>query len=342
MFRKGKAFAIIVIVFCSLPFLAGCVSIKSRTSITGGDIQSAVIKGVKYLNHNQNYNGSISLRNDNRFDVWETANVLYAMLSIGGGDKKVLARAKGFLKSAQNKNGSFNFKYGTSQSDYCLETTAVVIMAMTLTGEDVKKSMDFLSRKQNQDGSWKVGYIQRPWNTFPSVTGYALNALLDQEAFDRNSIENAVGYIYLQQKKDGSWGRTPLYYDSSFYPIFPILKALAAYGENESVVYKNAVQYIKHLQNTDGSFEEQSEQSPSLELRTALALNALLVSPDKSDLAAIYRGIVWLLKQQQPNGAWNGGYYAGKDNKKEDIFSTAMALLALHYYQKQSARGELE
>jgi len=106
-------------------------------------------------------------------------------------------------------------------------------------------------------------------------------------------------------------------------------------------VYRKAVQFIKNNQKADGSFEEAPAHSTSLELRTALALNALLASPGESDFDAIDRGIMWLLKKQRADGGWSGGYYPGKVNKKEDIFATAMASLALQRYKQKRAAAHV-
>lgn len=136
------------------------------------------------------------------------------------------------------------------------------------------------------------------------------------------------------QGRNGGWGRTPLAYDSSFYPLFPVLQALALSKQDMSDQYRKAVQFIINKQNIDGSFAKESRHDlPSRELRTALALNALLVAPVDLDRRSIDKGIDWLLKKQRADGSWNGRFYPGlKNEKKEDIFATAMALLALHNY----------
>lgn len=149
-------------------------------------IQAALKRGMEYLQNQQNIDGSITVRGESRFNVWETANCLYVLLSIGGYDKTVEQRAINFIKSVQRPDGGFYLLGPSDGSSYCLETSAVAILALAKSGDDVRRVVAFVLSKQLNDGSWSVGEYIPSLNVFPSVAGYALSALITQGVDDNH------------------------------------------------------------------------------------------------------------------------------------------------------------
>jgi len=74
------------------------------------NIEKSIHKGIEYLIKRQNRDGSISLNNDTRWKVWETAN---AILSIKSAEKDMgsfFDRAISFLSDVQMEDGSSSCK----------------------------------------------------------------------------------------------------------------------------------------------------------------------------------------------------------------------------------------
>jgi squalene cyclase len=296
-------------------------------------IESAINQGVAYLVGNQNEDGSVSLDNDETFKVWETANVLLAVHIADRTKTNFCRKATEFLLDCQRQDGSFYSARSFEKGHHCVETTSVSLLALAAANKDISRGVRFLLDKQMPDGSWEIGIPQiREDRFFPSVTGYALGTLMCLRIFNEQ-IQKGMDYILRTQKEDGSWGQSGLYYDTPFYATHLNLLALRLFGLEKSRSCQRAVAFIEKDQNGDGSWGRQRKDRPSPALKTSLALNSLLTSLDRSDCASIERGIHWLLRSQKTDGHWDGGNFVDFPGKKEDIFSTAMAVLALKRYE---------
>ena len=299
--------------------------------INNEDLDSAIYKGVNYLISKQNEDGSISFNDDIRWKVWETANTIISIDLVKIKTNSFFNKAIDFLLNVQLEDGSFSYTVTNDRDNYCTETTAICILALAAAKKDVSKNIDFILSKQNTDGSWEIGIPEiikrRCW---PSVTGFVLNTLLYLNV-SSDKISKGIDFLIKNQKEDGSWGSNWVYYDTPYYPLHTILSALSQYGLEDSKIFKKAENFIMRNQRSDGHWytETTEKPRPSKELRTSLALNSLLVSPDDSYMEHIQKGIVWLLNQQESDGHWNGGYFVNWPGKKEDVYSTAMAIRAL-------------
>lgn len=299
------------------------------------DINESIEKAVEFLKNNQNENGSISINNDKRWEVWETVNSFLAVHSIVGNHKKFLENAISFISKSRKEDGSFYYTNSSKKDDYCMEATALSIKALGISKKDVEKGIQFILNKQNSDGSWEIG-IKRiiKYRNWPSITGFVLNTLLNLE-ISSDQISKGIKFIFEKQKEDGSWGSKWIYYDTPYYPTHVILSALKLYGYEKEKIFKKVVNFIKKNQNNNGSWGKNryDKPAPSLDLRTALALNSLLTSPDKTDLPSIKRGIKWLVNTQKTDGHWDGGFFVNWPGKKEDIYTTSLAISALKKYE---------
>ncbi|MCD6557883.1 MAG: hypothetical protein J7K31_02510 [Candidatus Aenigmarchaeota archaeon] len=288
----------------------------------------------------QNKDGSISLSDNSMFKIWDTANAVVVLSLL---DKsyynETINKSVRFLNIVKRSNGSF-YMTTTAKEDYCIETTAVSLIALNLVDENISDTRNFLANKQNVKGYWEIG---TPFiivdKRFPSVTGYAVVALALTDGGSNTkhitfNITKALDFIASTQLEDGSWGSSPMYYDTPYYATYVDVWAAELYDRNE--IIEKALGFVLRTQNSDGSWGSSAKGRPSKELRTALALNTLLVSDtcEKNEKCKkrIEKGVQWLIKKQRPDGSWNGGYFVGTE-KKEDIYATTMAMLALIRYK---------
>jgi len=298
------------------------------------DIKKSINKGVKFLIKNQKEDGSLYLNNDTRWQVWETANAYIAVNSTDTKNKNFLDKSIEFLLDNQRDDGSFSHDVNFKKNHYCIETTSVCLHALSINKKDITKGINFIIEKQNSDGSWDIGTPEIiKYRRWPSVTGFALNILIDYYS-NKENITKGIEYILNSQLNDGSWGSKWIYYDTSYYTLYPILSSLKKSGHENSPNYNNAIQFIKNNQNSDGSWIENTtdKPKPSICLRTSLALCSLLITPNQNNIYKIEKGIEYLINQQENEGYWDGGYFVNWPNKKEDIYTTSMSINVLTKY----------
>jgi squalene cyclase len=300
------------------------------------NVDESISKGVDYLIRNQKEDGSVRLNNDTRWHVWGTANSILAVHTANKNERASLEKAINFLLSAQREDGSFCYTISFAEGEYCMETTSTSVMALATAKKDVSKGVRFMLSKQNPDGSWEIGIPDMLKHRFwPSITGFVIQTLLSLD-MSSNQISKGIEFLLQKQQEDGSWGSSWIYYDTPYYPLHVILPALKLYGLEKNDSYKRSVSFIKKNQNRDGSWcmETTNKPRPSKSLRTALALNSLLVSPDDSDSKSIEKGVKWLIRNQKCEGYWDGGYFVNWPGKKEDVFATSIAIRALKRYEQ--------
>ena len=309
---------------------------------TTTNISSSMNSAADWLVDQQNKDGSISLSGNSMFKIWDTANAVVALSFLNKLNyNETINKAARFLNMVKRSDGGF-YMTTTSKEEYCIETTAVAMLALYLADENISDTREFLVGKQDAQGYWKIGipFIIED-KRFPSVTGYALVALTltdeDNEHAKYNitrNITKALDFLASTQLEDGSWNSSWMYYDTPYYATYIDVWAAEIYGKAD--IIEKAIDFVLTTQNSDGSWGFAAEGRPSKELRTTLALNTLLVSgackKNEKCKKRVEKGIQWLIKKQRPDGSWNGGYFMGTE-KKEDIYATSMAMLALIRYK---------
>ena len=305
-------------------------------------IKPKLTSGVHFLLKQQNADGSIYQQNSPIFKVWETANALVAVHTVQSNSSPAKEKMLSFLLSARRQDGSFYHTISFAEQEFCIETTAVGLLALWLGGkkQETQKGASFLLHKQSPSGSWEIGTpaIKRD-RFFPSVTGYALSTLALLELSPDND-NKGIDFILDSQQSDGSWGSSPVYYGTPYYSIRANLLTLKLHNQQESTSYQKAIQYVLDNQNQDGSWGPPGSPRPSRALRTTLAINSLLIHPNKQCLPAIQAGVFWLIQEQKEAGNWDGGFFVENFHKKEDVFTTAMAILALKRYMHYMSHQE--
>ncbi|MFE3846127.1 prenyltransferase/squalene oxidase repeat-containing protein [Thermoplasmatota archaeon] len=298
------------------------------------DVEESISKGIEYLVNKQHEDGSVTLADDTTWDVWETVNAILAVHKADKNKNEFIEKAISFLLNAQRTDYSFYVSSKYKKNDYCLETSPTCVLALNIAKKKVNQNVQFILNKQKKDGSWEIGIPDMKKHRFwPSITGHVLRTLL---YLDVSSYQISKGITFLLEKQiaDGSWGSSWIYYDTPYYPIHVILQSLNQYGMKDSKNYKKSISFIKKNQKIDGSWcmDTTDKPRPSKSLRTSLALNSLLISPDESNLRLIEKGIKWLALEQESDGHWDGGFFVNWPGKKEDIYATSMAIISLKKY----------
>lgn len=326
-----------------LVLAAGCSNdpLAAKTS-------AAMTRACQWLASQQQPDGSITLRgkmlNPN---VWETANALIALLRCdAAGYRAVIDKGLGLLDANWIEAGglpeSADRRLGPYKS-HCVETTATALRAYAGAGRkaQAERLRNFLFSVQEADGGWKIGYPEARTafpdghilEVFPSVTGFALAATAVLPA-ERSKAERGLAWLQARQNGDGDWGAFPDYFWTPYYATAQIAAAFAAWGRGDDPVIARVVRFTRERQNRDGSWGNDDEpRTPSRELWTALALLTLEAASDQAPRDVIDRGIAYLLGRQAPDGRWVGGYFKSTvvldQDKKEDVYVTALAVLAL-------------
>ncbi|RLF18073.1 MAG: hypothetical protein DRN06_02400, partial [Thermoprotei archaeon] len=289
-------------------------------------VKAAIEGGVKWLEGVQRRDGSWG-----RFwEVWNTANAAFA-LAVVGVESEALEKAINFLLESQLESGGFFYEnFPASRADireradlYCIETAAVALMALyeyegRITPE-IQRGLHFLVERQRACGGWELPFLGEPevvdpkLNYFPSVTGYALRALLIGDP-PESVLERGLEFLERTQRRDGSWGRSRCYYNTEAYAIRNVVSVAAALERRalpEGLrrrarrLSERALSYALRHQNADGSWSAISIATK--ELATALYLQSLLAAGVGG--SAVFKAVDWLLKRQQKGGFWSGGYY---------------------------------
>jgi squalene cyclase len=322
------------------------------------DVDVALQSCISWFLSNKNKNGSIGLR---RWEVWDTANAVLSLLHAGT-PKANLEQSIEFILKSQREDGGFFYenlpprrKDLTAETAYCIETTSVALQSLysyfNKVTSEIKDGVNFLLDKQTKSGGWELPYlllkknvVDLSRNYYPSVTGYALQALVGTKSCPRNVLFKTLDFLEKTQKNDGSWGKSDIYYNTESYAIKNITKAVTLQKkrgispEIESridIVLERCIKYIKKRQLNDGSWpiEPHVKGVSSKALSTSLFLQSLIFRGINQKDAAD-RGISWILSTQRSDGSWNGGVFYGTII---DNFVNSEVVLCLSTYKNFDA-----
>ncbi len=255
-----------------------------------------------------------------------------------------------------------------------LDDTAMVLMALEkVQGVDPDRTrlakeqgLGWFLGMQDQDGGWasfdadnnriflnNIPFADHGALLDPStedLTGRGLELLgtlgygLDFEPADR-----ALDFIRHSQRHDGPWyGRWGVNYIYGTWSVMRGLKAIGVDQRHEFV--QRAVRWLTRRQNADGGWGETCESytkpelaghGPSIPSQTAWALLALFAAGHTSG-TAVEHGIAYLLRTQQPDGAWDDPYWNGTGFPrvfylKYHLYARYFPLWALGVYRRAHA-----
>jgi squalene-hopene/tetraprenyl-beta-curcumene cyclase len=196
------------------------------------------------------------------------------------------------------------------------DTAGALLALSVLDGQDpsIDAGIDWLLGLQNRDGG--IPTFCRGWGALPfdrsspDITAHAVRAWLAWRpqvtaargaAIDR-AFTRALRYLASAQRADGSW--VPLWFgneaapgeENPTYGTARVLPALRAGGPGSP--FDRGRGWLLGAQNADGGWGGAPGVGSSLE-ETGLALAALAGSPDEATVAAVRRGIAWIVDRTE-------------------------------------------
>jgi squalene-hopene/tetraprenyl-beta-curcumene cyclase len=147
-----------------------------------------------------------------------TARCVSFLAQIGmGADAPVLVRALGFLRRAQEADGSWFGRWGTNY----IYGTWSVLCALNAAGvptDDpaVDRAVAWLASVQRDDGGWgedEESYADVPHGRYKvstaSQTAWAVLGLMAAGAADHPAVVRGIDYLMAMQRDDGEWTELP-------------------------------------------------------------------------------------------------------------------------------------
>ena len=248
--------------------------------------------------------------------------------------------------------------------------TSFVVLSLVGAGEGnhpvVAHGVDFLRRSVREDGSWPIDTHLATW-----VTTLAMNALGHSHSLPRDLGEDGLRqvrkWLLDQQYKTkhpyteaapGGWSWTPLsggVPDADDTPgALLALHALCRATNDDSDQIRQAaiagVNWLIGLQNADGGmptfcrgwgtlpFDRSSPDITAHAVRAWLTWYDLLPDAMQRRLhKSVQRAIAYLLRVQQPSGAWAPLWFGNQDAADESnlTYGTSRVLLAMLSFQAQ-------
>jgi squalene-hopene/tetraprenyl-beta-curcumene cyclase len=238
------------------------------------------------------------------------------------------------------------------------DDTPGVILALTHFGDCSQEEcagllgLDWLHQLQNRDGG--IPTFCRGWGHLPfdrsgtDLTAHYLRATIASrrkwkwinsgrtDSNLRRSESTALAYLERSQCPDGSW--LPLWFGNQHAPddenpTYGTSRVLAAYRDLEmmtSAPARRGIAWLLVAQNADGGWGGAANTPSSIE-ETALAVEVLLDAGD-SALAAVERGLAWLIERIESGGLSQPtpiGFYFAKLWYFEKLYPIIFSVAAL-------------
>lgn len=303
------------------------------------ELDSAIVKSVRFLVNQQKANGEIRDSVNPLFNTWETILAAEALLEANDGKltPAVLA-ALDYLKANESPEGWMCHNAKCHQL-YCVETTASYFSLLIKAGRSLNSAGNVsLVRLQQADGSWQVGNPDvRENKNYPSVTAFMLD-MMQQNALKDSACTKGLCFLETSQNKEGHWGASWEYYNCPAYALWKAVPVLRK-GERYEAL-KKSLNYIYSNQQRNGSWyytDSPLAKQPSAVLQTALIVSGLKYETSPEAETAIKKAIAFLIEMQKPDGSWDGGFFPVQNVryvKKEYIFATTRVLLVLLNYKR--------
>ncbi|QXX75105.1 squalene--hopene cyclase [Methylovirgula sp. HY1] len=244
--------------------------------------------------------------------------------------------------------GGWAFQYANAHYPD-LDDTAVVVLAMDRAGKSlasipsseyaasIERAQQWVEAMQSRNGGFGAFDADNDHTYLNYIPFADHGALLDPPTEDVTArcismlaqlgetpqtnphLARAVDYLLAEQQKDGSWyGRWGINY---IYGTWSALCALNAVGsDHKSTAIRNAVGWLKAIQNDDGGWGEDGnsyaldykgyEKAPSTASQTAWALLGLMAAGEVAD-PAVAKGMSYLLGTQGGDGSWHEESFTG-------------------------------
>ncbi len=217
-------------------------------------------------------------------DVDDTAMVVMALKRCGGKvAESAIRRGINWLLAFQNEDGGWAAfdrtrdrpilehvpfaDHNAMQDPSCPDITGRVLECLghngfTIHHPAVRRAIDFIQRRQEQDacwfGRWGVNYIYGTWQVLTGLRAVG-------EDMTHLYIRNAIVWLRLCQKPDGSWGESCDSYENPSLKgqgestpsqtAWGAMGLMAALGANDPDVHR-AMNWLVANQSPDGAWEE--------------------------------------------------------------------------------------
>lgn len=250
-------------------------------------------------------------------------------------DRQVLEPGDWAVKRPGVEPGGWAFQFDNPYYPD-LDDTAVVAMALDRVDypdlarrrDAVDRAVRWLRGMQGKDGGWASFDTDQTRLLFNNIPFADHGALLDPatddltarciECFGRlgapasdPAIQRGVAFLRRAQTREGAWyGRWGVNY---LYGTWSVLRALQAIGMGPAdPMVRRAVRWLADRQNPDGGWGETCDSYPDARLKgrgtsgpsqTAWALLGLMAA-GQAATPGVERGIEFLLRSQEADGAW--------------------------------------
>ncbi|MDQ7094496.1 prenyltransferase/squalene oxidase repeat-containing protein [Desulfosporosinus sp. PR] len=199
------------------------------------------------------------------------------------------------------------------------------IMRRGGNAERVEKAGQWLAEKQYPSGGWPAFDQLKIW-----AMGWAVCIFAEtmKRPSDYPWLHQAAVWLKQGQNSDGSYGSTPPHTHPDLDDTSVALIALRQVGEENS----EGIKLLRRLQNPEGSWgtfpsfqgtpPAVSSEFPVYIPSVDVSIHALeaLWRPARSQDGAIWRGLNWILSQQDEQGAFPASWFEG------GVYSTAQAV----------------
>ena len=286
---------------------------------------------------------------------------------LGGGDWQV--------KNKDAEPGGWAFEF---RNDHYpdVDDTAFILMALQRVRfpdearleSAMRRGVQWLLSMQNRDGGWAAFDRDNDSKFLCNIPFADHNAMIDPSTADvtarvmeclgrfgwpgdHSAIQRGVKFLVKDQCEDGAWfGRWGVNY---VYGTSGVLRALETVSLNAKEYCKCAVNWLKAVQKTDGSFGEslrsydepatkgQGNSTPS---QTAWGLIGLMAAADPGD-PAIAKAAAWLVQRQNEDGSWDESDFTGTGFPcvfylKYHLYRNSFPVYALARFHNQAHNAE--
>ncbi|NSW56124.1 MAG: squalene--hopene cyclase [Armatimonadetes bacterium] len=181
---------------------------------------------------------------------------------------------------------------------------ALLALADRLEPDARESAVRWLLELQNADGGWPTfcrGWGRLPFDqSCPDITAHTMRALksrgIPRSGRAERAMERGLAYLAASRNSDGSWD--PLWFGNQAAPgmrnpVVGTARVLPALPEGPLAA--EARTFLRNSQNPDGGWGGAPGVASSIE-ETALAVNALALQPEESELA-LAAGVSYLLSR---------------------------------------------
>ena len=244
--------------------------------------------------------------------------VVVAAAMLATDSQEGLKQGGQYLLQVQMEDGSW--------SEDIIATSLAILALMRLGGyqENCQKAGRWLVARQYANGAWPAFDQLKNW-----AMGWALCIFSETTNIRELAwLKAGVEWLKQGQNTDGSYGSTPPFTHPDLDDTSVALLGLKRVGLEDSLGFN----YLRQLQNEEGSwgtFPSFQGVPPQIVSEFPVYITSVDVTihvlealwrPKGGQEQAFYRGLKWLLTQQQEQGEYPASWYEGP------IYSTAQSL----------------